>query len=50
MIRKEIQEILRKVTGEKTVQVDIPENTLFGDYSTNIVMILAKKKSKMSNN
>ena len=46
MIRKEIKEILQKVTGGKEVALDVPENSEFGDYSTNIALILAKKEGK----
>lgn len=45
-MRCEIEELLKKVTGEGKIKVDIPENSSFGDYSTNIAMIMAKKEGK----
>lgn len=60
MVKDQIVKILEKATqlrqarlpagqgfaGQENIQVDVPENSEFGDYSTNIAMILAKKKSK----
>ncbi len=49
MIRGEIVRILKEVTGEQDIQVEVPENSRFGDYSTNIAMVLGKKEGKNPN-
>lgn len=38
MIRKTITKALEKVTGIKKIQLDVPENEEFGDYSSNIAL------------
>lgn len=43
MVKDEIVKILKEATQETDIKVDVPENSEFGDYSTNIAMILAKK-------
>lgn len=46
MIKDEIIKILQEATGRGDIVVDVPENNEFGDYSTNVAMILAKKEGK----
>lgn len=46
MYKNKIVKLLQKVSGEKGVSLDIPTNSSFGDYSTNLAMVLAKKKNK----
>ncbi|MBI5732463.1 arginine--tRNA ligase [Candidatus Jorgensenbacteria bacterium] len=41
-----VLETLQKITGEKTIDVSVPEIENFGDYSTNIAFELAKKQKK----
>ncbi|AKM83273.1 arginine--tRNA ligase [Candidatus Woesebacteria bacterium RIFOXYC1_FULL_31_51] len=45
-MKEEILNTLKEITKEEIIQIDIPENTLFGDYSSNIAMIMAKKEGK----
>ncbi|MCX6730062.1 MAG: arginine--tRNA ligase, partial [Candidatus Portnoybacteria bacterium] len=46
-IRSEIKEMISKIVGENIgFTVEIPENTNYGDYATNIALILAKKEKK----
>jgi arginyl-tRNA synthetase len=45
-MKEEIENVLKEITKEEIIQIDIPENTSFGDYSSNIAMIMAKKKGK----
>ncbi|MBU2036136.1 arginine--tRNA ligase, partial [Patescibacteria group bacterium] len=46
MIKDLIVQALKKVSGSEKVEVSIPENDSFGDYSTNLAMILSKKEGK----
>jgi arginyl-tRNA synthetase len=46
-MRKEIDEVIRKAIGvELPVEIDVPENEKFGDYSTNVAFIMAKTEKK----
>lgn len=46
--REEIIKVLSNVTGEKIV-LDRPKNEDFGDYTTNIALVLGKKEGKSPN-
>jgi arginyl-tRNA synthetase len=46
-IKDKIIESVKKATGEKEINLEIPEIEDFGDYSTNISLILAKEKKKI---
>ena len=43
MYRQIIIKVLQKVTGEKDVNLEIPEREEFGDYSSNVAMITFSK-------
>lgn len=43
-MKDKISSVLGKVTGEKHVYLEFPENEGHGDYATNIAMVIAKKK------
>jgi len=45
-IRSQIKEIISKTTGNEDFSVEIPENKNYGDYATNIALILAKQQDK----
>ncbi|MBU4285152.1 arginine--tRNA ligase [Patescibacteria group bacterium] len=52
-IRKQIKEIIKKAvssyaeaTEDKNFTVEIPENKEYGDYATNVALILAKKEKR----
>ena len=46
-IRSEIKEMISKILGEGVqFTVEIPENKSYGDYATNVALILAKKQGK----
>jgi arginyl-tRNA synthetase len=44
MIKDQIIKSIEIATGEKNVELEFPENEAFGDYTTNIALILAQKK------
>ncbi|MGA2910999.1 MAG: arginine--tRNA ligase [Candidatus Microgenomates bacterium] len=44
MIKDEIIEVLQEITEQKEINLEFPENGSFGDYSTNIALVLAQKK------
>ncbi|MBL7036761.1 arginine--tRNA ligase, partial [Candidatus Microgenomates bacterium] len=44
MYKNKIIKLLQQASGEKDVSLDIPTNSSFGDYSTNVAMVLGKKK------
>jgi arginyl-tRNA synthetase len=46
MLRDTILESLKRATGEKEIHLEFPENEEFGDYATNVAMVLAKKEKK----
>ncbi|MFH1971341.1 MAG: arginine--tRNA ligase [Patescibacteria group bacterium] len=46
MLKDLIIQALEKVSDSEKVEVSIPENDSFGDYSTNLAMILSKKEGK----
>ncbi|KKU10460.1 MAG: Arginine-tRNA ligase, partial [Candidatus Woesebacteria bacterium GW2011_GWB1_45_5] len=46
MIKDQIIEAIEKASGAKKVGLEFPENDGFGDYSTNIAMVLAKEEDK----
>ena len=46
MIRELIIKSLSKISLQKDIEVSIPENDSFGDFSTNLAMILSKKGKK----
>ena len=43
MIRDEILTAVKKASGETQIQLEIPENEDFGDYSSNIAMAIFSK-------
>src|SRR3989344_7037001 len=43
MYRQIIIKVLQKVTGEKDVNLEIPEREEFGDYSSNVAMTMFSK-------
>jgi len=43
-MKDKISSALSKATGEKHVHLEFPENIEYGDYATNIAMVIAKKK------
>lgn len=45
-MRDEIISALSKVIGTKEVHLEFPENEEFGDYASNVAMVLAKKRKK----
>ena len=45
-MRDKIIKALQEATGEKEIHLEFPENEEFGDYATNVAMVLAKKKKK----
>ena len=46
MIRDQVIKALQKATGEKGLRLEIPEVREHGDYSSNIALVLAKKRKK----
>ena len=46
MLRNIVIKSIQNSTGIKDIEVFVPENEDFGDFSTNIAMVLAKKKDK----
>src|SRR4030042_5851411 len=48
MVKDEVLEAVAKASGvtRGEIELELPENDLFGDYSTNIALILAKKEGK----
>jgi len=46
MLRDLILNSLKEATGQKNPSLEFPENEQFGDYSTNLAMILAKDEGK----
>ena len=46
MIRDEIIAAIKKASGVSEVNLEFPENEAFGDYSTNVALILSKEKGK----
>ena len=46
MEKEQIIKALQKATSEKDIQMEFPEREEFGDYTTNIAMLLAKKEGK----
>ena len=46
MIRDQIIKLIKKASGEPNIQLEFPENQAFGDYSTNVALVLAKKENK----
>ncbi len=47
--RDEILKVLKKIVGEEKIKIERPKNEAFGDYSTNIALILGKKNGKDPN-
>lgn len=52
MIREEIKKLTEKAveelySKETAVSIDRPENEVFGDYSTNVAMLLKKIRRKL---
>ena len=46
-IESQIKEIISKIVGERVVfTVEVPENENYGDYATNVALVLAKKEGK----
>lgn len=43
-IKEKLIEAIKKASGEENVLIESPENRTFGDYSSNIAMVLAKEK------
>jgi len=46
MVKEQIIKSLAVISGDSEVNLEFPENEAFGDYSTNIAMVLAKKEDK----
>jgi len=46
MIRDEIIAAIKKASGVSEVNLEFPENEAFGDYSTNVALVLSKEKGK----
>lgn len=46
MIKDLITKSLSKISSQRDIEVFIPENDSFGDFSTNLAMILSKKEKK----
>ncbi len=44
--KKQIIDILKKVTGQDNIELEFPGGEEFGDYTTNIAMIVGKKEGK----
>lgn len=42
-MQEQLKALIKSVTGINDVEIEIPKNASFGDYSTNIAMIAAKK-------
>ena len=45
-IQVQIKEIISKIVGNENFAVEIPENKNYGDYATNVALILAKKENR----
>jgi arginyl-tRNA synthetase len=45
-IQSQVKEIISKVVGNEDFTVEIPENEEYGDYATNVALILAKKEKR----
>lgn len=46
MIKDQIIKVLQDVTGEKKINLEFPDNEAFGDYTSNVAMILSQKDGK----
>ncbi len=46
MIKDQIIKAIEDAIGTKGINLEFPENEQFGDYSTNVAMVLAKKEGK----
>lgn len=46
MIKDKIINFLKELTKEESVNLEFPENNKFGDYSSNLALIIAKKQGK----
>ncbi|MGA3292313.1 MAG: arginine--tRNA ligase [Candidatus Microgenomates bacterium] len=46
MVKDQIIKALQEITGEKEINLEFPENESFGDYSSNIALVLAQKEKK----
>ncbi len=46
MIKDSLIEILKTETGIEDINLETPENESFGDYSTNVALVIAKKESQ----
>lgn len=46
MIKNKLIKSLQEITGIVSVEIDIPENQSFGDYSSNVALVLAKENDK----
>lgn len=45
-IKDAIREAISKIVGNENFTVEIPENNIYGDYATNVALILAKKEKR----
>lgn len=45
-MRKKIEEVLKEITGETNIKLTKPIEESFGDYSTNIAFLIAKKEKR----
>lgn len=45
-MKDQIVRILGKISGEDEPIIEVPVNSSFGDYSTNLAMVIAKKENK----
>jgi len=46
MIKEKIIELLKKASGQKEIEIEIPQSQRFGDYSTNLAMKMASIQKK----
>jgi len=45
-IRNQIRDLISQIVGKENFTIEIPENKNYGDYATNVALILAKKENK----
>lgn len=48
MLRRKIIRLIKKVTGQKNVHLEKPENAAYGDYSTNIALKLKENAQEIA--
>ena len=47
MVRKKIIKALQDITGQKDIKLEVPEIAEYGDYATNVAMVMFGKKEKI---